>query len=92
MAFSSSPLRFLLKFFPARFIKNVNMRIPELGPFGDTFFDARDFAIVSASFVKSPGGGKVETVFTFPDHRFGLVAEALLARAMFNSPDVSGGV
>ena len=31
---------------------------------GETFFDARDRAMVAASFVKSPSGGKVDTVFT----------------------------
>ena len=95
LAFSSSLLRFPLKFFPARFIKKFNMRIPDPGPLGETFLDARDLAIVSASLVKSPGGGKVETVFTCPDHRFVFPVEflfgAFVARDMIDSPIVSGG-
>jgi hypothetical protein len=38
--------------------------MPEPGPLGDTLFDARDRAMVAASFVNSPLGGNVETVFT----------------------------
>src|SRR6185312_2560404 len=95
LAFSSSLLRFPLKFFPARFIKKFNMRIPEPGPLGETFLDARDFAIVSASLVKSPSGGKVETVFTCPDHRFVFPVEFLFepfaTRRIVNSPNVSDG-
>ena len=95
LAFSSSPLRSSLKFFPARLIKKVSMRIPELGPFGETFFEARDLAMVFASLVKSPGGGNVETVFTCPDHRLVFLREflfgAFVARGMINSPNVSGG-
>jgi hypothetical protein len=49
-------------------IKNVSILIPELGPLGDTFFDARVRAIVFGSFVNNPSGGYVEIVFTFPDH------------------------
>jgi hypothetical protein len=37
---------------------------------GETFFDASCRAIVSASFVNSPAGGYVETVFTLPTHFF----------------------
>jgi hypothetical protein len=33
------------------------MRIPEAGPFGDTFRDASLLAIVAASFVKRPDSG-----------------------------------
>ena len=95
LAFSSSLLRFPLKFFPARLIKKFNIRIPEPGPFGETFLDASDLAIVSASLVKSPGGGKVETVFTCLDHRFVFRVEflfgAFVARDMIDSPNVSGG-
>jgi hypothetical protein len=40
------------------------MRMPEPGRLGETFFDASDRAMVSASFVKRPLGGNVETVFT----------------------------
>ena len=43
---------------------------PEAGPFGETFFEARLRAMVAALLVKSPGGGKVETVFTLATQRF----------------------
>ena len=33
------------------------MRIPEPGPFGDTFFDASVFAMVAAFLVNNPAGG-----------------------------------
>jgi hypothetical protein len=33
------------------------MRIPELGPFGETFFDARLLAIAAASLLNKPVGG-----------------------------------
>jgi hypothetical protein len=51
-------------------MKNVSILIPEPGPFGETFFEASVRAIVSGSFVNSPLGGFVETVFTLPDHFF----------------------
>jgi hypothetical protein len=44
------------------------MRIPELGPVGETFFEVSDFAIVSALFVNKPGGGWVEFVLTVATH------------------------
>ena len=44
--------------------------MPDPGPLGETLFEARDRAIVSASLVKRPGGGKVETVLTLADHFF----------------------
>ena len=40
------------------------MRIPEPGPFGETFSEARARAMVSASFVNRPAGGCVESVVT----------------------------
>ena len=46
------------------------MRMPDPGPLGETFFEARLLAIVLASLVKSPGGGKVDTVFTPAIQRF----------------------
>jgi len=46
------------------------MRIPEPGPLGDTFFDAKVRAMVSAFRVKRPFGGYVETVVTLAIHRF----------------------
>jgi len=33
------------------------MRIPEAGPLGDTFFEAKVRAIVVESFVNNPSGG-----------------------------------
>jgi hypothetical protein len=36
---------------------------------GETLFDASDLAIVAASFVKSPFGGNVDSVFTAATHR-----------------------
>jgi hypothetical protein len=43
--------------------------MPDWGPLGETFFDARLFAISSALFLKSPGGGNVETVLTLATQR-----------------------
>ena len=45
--------------------------MPELTPFGDTFFDASVRAIVSASFLKSPSGGCVasDVAVTSADQR-----------------------
>jgi hypothetical protein len=73
LAFCKAAFRDALKFLPARFTKNVSILIPEPGPFGDTFFEASVRAIVSGSLVKSPSGGNVESVFTFPDHFFAAV-------------------
>jgi hypothetical protein len=63
-----------LKVLPARLIKNVSMRIPEPGPLGETFFDARVRAIVSGSLLNNPSGGCVESVLTLPDHLFAVCA------------------
>jgi hypothetical protein len=38
-------------------MKYVSMRIPELGPLGETFFEARVLAIVVAFLVNKPPGG-----------------------------------
>lgn len=46
------------------------MRMPEPGPLGETFLEARVLAIVAASLVKSPRGGNVDTVFTPAIQRF----------------------
>jgi hypothetical protein len=51
-------------------MKYVSIRNPELGPLGETFFEANARAIVLASFANSPLGGWVESVFTFATHRF----------------------
>lgn len=45
------------------------MRMPEPGPFGETFLEARARAIVAASFVNRPFCGWVETVVTVPTQR-----------------------
>ncbi len=55
---------------PARFMKYVNIRIPEPTPLGETSFEARVRAMVAALFVNNPGGGCVESVFTVATHRF----------------------
>jgi hypothetical protein len=78
LAFSSFAFRDALRFFPARLMKNVNMRIPELGPFGETFFDASSRAMVSGSLVNNPSRGYVDVVFTLPDHFFALMAMFIL--------------
>jgi len=54
--------RSLLSPLPARFMKKVNIRNPDCGPFGETFFDANTRAIVVASFLNNPTGGWVESV------------------------------
>jgi hypothetical protein len=68
-ALSSSARRVALSPRPARLIKYVSIRNPELGPLGETFFEANVRAIVAASFVNSPFGGCVESVFTLATHR-----------------------
>jgi hypothetical protein len=47
------------------------MRMPDPGPFGDTFLEARDRAMVEALFVNSSFGGCVESVLTVFTHFFG---------------------
>jgi hypothetical protein len=63
-------------------MKYVNMRIPDCGPFGDTFREANTRAMVAALLVKSPAGGCVESVFTFATQR----RLALLFRLFMLSP------
>ena len=66
-AFSSSARRDTLRPRPPRLMKYVSIRMPDAGPFGDTFFEASARAISGALFVKSPFAGCVEsevTVFT----------------------------
>lgn len=45
----------------------VSIRIPEDGPFGETFFDARLRAMVAASFLNNPRSGYVDSVSTAAD-------------------------
>lgn len=61
-------------------MKYVSMRMPDSGPFGETFFEARLRAIVSAFLVNSPLGGFVESVLTLDTHRF---FSAFAARIVF---------
>ena len=56
------------------------MRIPELGPFGETRFEASVRAMVFASFVNSPAGGWVESVLTLATQRLGLPTPVFLLR------------
>jgi len=51
-------------------MKYVSMRIPDPGPFGETFLEARVLAIVAALFVNNPAGGCVESVLTVATHLF----------------------
>ena len=46
--------------------------MPELTPFGETFFEAKVRAMVAAFFLKSPSGGFVasEVAVTSADQRF----------------------
>jgi hypothetical protein len=62
------------------------MRMPDPGPLGETFFEARTRAMVAASLVKSPSGGNVDTVLALATQRLlELVLErgADLPRAFF---------
>jgi hypothetical protein len=57
-----------LRFFPARFIKYVSIRMPDRGPFGETLLDAKVRAITEGLCVNKPGGGCVEFVLTVRTH------------------------
>jgi hypothetical protein len=46
------------------------MRIPEDGPLGETFFEARERAMTGALLVKRSLGGWVESVVTVLTQRF----------------------
>ena len=70
LARSSSCLRDAVRFLPARLMKYVSIRIPEPGPFGDTFFDASVLAMTGALLLKRSCGGFVESVFTSFTHFF----------------------
>src|SRR5215813_1518006 len=50
------------------------MRMPDPGPLGETFFEARVRAMVAALLLKRPLGGCVESVVTFAINRFGFLA------------------
>jgi hypothetical protein len=70
-ALSNSRRRDALRPRPARLMKYVSILMPDCGPFGETFFDARVLAIVLAFFLNKPAGGWVESVLTLATHRFG---------------------
>ncbi len=57
--------------------------MPEVGPFGETFFDASERAMALALFVKSPAGGCVESVVTLETQRFLLFRPALITPTLF---------
>jgi hypothetical protein len=86
LAFSNSRLCLAGKFLPARLMKNWTMRIPDPIPFGLTFLLAIALATVLASLVNKPGGGKVETVFTWCDQRLDFSSVFFLL-AIDYSPD-----
>src|SRR5690348_3646645 len=69
------------------------MRIPEPGPLGETFFEAKERAMVAASLVKSPLGGKVETVVTPATQRLleRVLAEDFLPAEVLPGMNVSSG-
>src|SRR6266496_4021333 len=70
LAFSNSRRRVAVRPRPPRLMKYVSMRMPDPGPLGETFLDARVRAIVAASLVNKPSGGCVESVVTFATQRF----------------------
>jgi hypothetical protein len=86
-AFCRTAFRDELRFLSARLMKNVSILIPEPGHLGETFFKASVRSIVSGSYVNSPSGGYVETVFTWPDHFFGEEADiSIPSRAHLRRP------
>ena len=54
------------------------MRIPDWTPFGDTFLDASDLAIVEALLLNRSLGGCVESVLTLATHLFLLLLVLLI--------------
>lgn len=70
LAFCSSARRLAPNPRPARFMKYVSILMPDPGPFGETFLEARVRAIVEALFVNNPDGGCVESVLTLDTHLF----------------------
>ena len=86
LAFCSSARRFAVNPRPARFIKYVSIRIPDPGPFGETFLEARVRAMVAALFVNNPDGGCVESVLTVDTHLFPVrLGIKLLCKSVFTS-------
>lgn len=62
------------------------MRRPDVGPLGETSFEARVLAIVAALRVNKPGGGYVETVVTPAIQRFFLRLMSGLYDGIFFPP------
>jgi len=67
------------RFFPLRLMKYWSIRMPEPIPLGLTLRLAMMRAIAAASFVKVPGGGKVDAVLTRLTHRLRTRAIGALA-------------
>jgi hypothetical protein len=59
--------------------------MPDAGPLGDTFFDAKLRAIAVALRVNKPAGGNVDKVFTPAIHRFFLLLFLLRITLMLAS-------
>ena len=68
------------------------MRRPEVGPLGETFLDANTRAMVGASFVNRPGGGKVETVVTLETQRLFVLPDTLFLVCADLCPDLREAV
>jgi len=65
-------------------IKYVSILIPELGPFGEIFLEARERAMVAAFLVNKPLGGCVESVVTLETQR---LADGALERDLVADVD-----
>src|SRR5437762_7638243 len=84
LAFSSSRFCLAGRSLPPRLMWNWIILMPEPIPLGLTFLLAIVLATVSASLVKMPSGGNVETVFTFRIHRlFVFFLAAVFLAAVF---------
>ena len=68
------------------------MRMPEPGPLGDTFVEARLRAMVAALLVNKPAGGWVESVCTLATHlRFEVPFLVMLSVYCLGGFSVIGG-
>lgn len=65
-------------------MKYVSIRIPDAGPFGETFFEASVRAMMGAFFLKSPGAGCVESGVTVATQRFLLLLLSFVPLALFS--------
>jgi hypothetical protein len=75
-------------------IKYVSILIPELGPFGEIFLEARERAMVAAFLVNKPLGGCVESVVTLETQRLadGALERDLVADVDFFFPGERAGI